>query len=72
MKDYYGVNMPKIQKKFLVPTMVRMTEQQSTELENLRMNGYNKSALIRLWIQEGLEELRQKRALKNLSDKDAI
>lgn len=64
--------MPRTEKKYLVASAIRMTEEQADALENLRKNGYNASSLVRLWIQEGLEKLKQKRGLKNLRDLDAI
>jgi hypothetical protein len=58
--------------KYLETTMIRITPQQMAELQKLRQSGYNASSLIRLWIAEGLERLKQKRALTHLGDKDGI
>jgi hypothetical protein len=58
--------------KYIETTMVRITPTQKAELQKLRQSGYNSSSLIRLWIAEGLERLKQKRALTHLGGKDGI
>jgi hypothetical protein len=58
--------------KYLEKTLVRITPQQMQQLRQLRESGYNASSLVRLWIAEGLERLKQKRALTHFGDKDGI
>ena len=58
--------------KYLEKTMIRITPQQMEELQKLRVSGYNASSLIRLWIAEGMERLKQKRALTHLGEKNGI
>jgi hypothetical protein len=58
--------------KYFEKTLVRITPTQKAELEKLRQSGYNASSLIRLWIAEGLERLKQKKALTHLGEKNGI
>ena len=58
--------------KYLEKTIIRITPAQKAELEKLRKSGYNASSLIRLWVFEGLERLKQKRALTHFGDEDGI